>query len=135
MSELTIGIPCNPTISTELIMLGPRKLIGLNVNGGMAGGHVKYAVEILANVFRAPNVEFMDLLLTESKREIEVNPLFVSEIEDITLYKQTHIHQNQYSKSPLVTYYYTMGDDMIVQGNKVNTDLPKGVIEIKACCC
>jgi len=105
-----VGYPCTPAISTSLENLGKRKLIAVNENGGMGGGCSKLVCEI-----SSMNNQLIEIRLTESNRTMTVNPAWVSYIEDVTLYKRTHFHDNpNFSNKKLIDYMYAMGQDQIV---------------------
>jgi hypothetical protein len=105
-----VGYPCTPAISTRLENLGKRLLIAVNENGGMGGGCAKLVGEV-----SEMNDNLIHVRLTESNRTMTVNMAWVSYMEDVTLYKRTHIHDNpNFENKTRIDYMVSKGNEQIV---------------------
>jgi len=108
-----IGYPCTPAIDTKLDNLGERKLIVVNGGGGMGGSRETFVAEIKNLATKVHN--FIEIELTESKRKLKVNPNWVGSMEDVTLYKRTHRHNNpNFKDKTRIDYIFVKGDEEIV---------------------
>ena len=114
-TKIEIGIPCTPAISTELLLIGPRSLIIVNSNGGIGGGSQRLVCQ---EGLTPKNSKMLKVELTESKRKLEINEAWISSMENVNLYRQTHVHQNEnMGPSPMITYFYAKGDVILTQGH------------------
>ena len=105
-----VGYPCAPAISTRLECLGGRLLVAINENGGIGGGCAKLVGEI-----SSINTKLVNVKLTESNRKLTVNLAWVSYIEEVTLYKRTHIHTNpNFENKVMIDYMIAKGKEEIV---------------------
>jgi hypothetical protein len=130
-----IGIPCTPANETSLDCLGTVQKVGINANGGMGGCFQS----VIGKVSYFLDEGHIKVKLSESNREIMAMSRWISTIEDVTLYRQTHKHGNNVVSNPKITYFYTLGDVRLKQSDKYMNDhsKPKNPfvwVIAKACC-
>ena len=126
--KVIIGVPCTPSISTKLECLGERTEVVLNENGGMGGSKILF----YGNEFGVG--DRYGVLLTESKRQVKINPRFISRSEKVQLWKQTHEHNNPSCKGTIINYFATRSGVKLEQSDKylgLMSDIGRQSIKVK----
>ena len=127
---IMVGFGVSPSIKVTLESLGDKSRIFCNTNGGMGGGHLIVVADVIDT-----NDKSMRVHLTESNRKMIINHNWVSYVEDVELWKQVNIHENDNFTSPIIKYFITRGGAKLEQANKI--DIPNNFlleeVELRSC--
>jgi len=89
----------------------------VNGGGGMGGSRIEY----YGTIIEKGTDGFLKLSLPHSDRCITINSRYVSEIENVKLWKETQHHENENIISPQVTFFCTHLDEELEFSDKPRT--------------
>jgi hypothetical protein len=95
-----------PVISYQGEKIGQRSYVVVNTNGGMAGGSLRY-FGIISPCKRKGFKGFITIKLTETNKEVDINPTSVRSIEEVMVWKEKIVHNNPNYKGDRIKYFAT----------------------------